>query len=409
MRSNPPSGTKRTQNGQRVVAHRFCVRSNPFTGTKRTQNGQQRRVSLLPGSGPTGPTVPPIIESQPTARPAVHRGADPPDPGTNPINRILHLARDQFGVVARHQLLDELGLSTSAIGRLTGRRTLLPLGAGVYRVASAPDTFLARAIAAQLWAGDDGFLSSWTAARIYGLRKMPTSPIHLTLPSTTARRPPDWIHLDRTRWYDGDRDRTRHATGLVVAVPLRMMFGVARDFNHHRFARAAEDAWHLGLVDPDCLAEYLDAHRCRGKNGVRNLERWLDKVADRRRPSQSDLEREFIEAFERVGLPPASLQHPLRLRNGEIIHLDIAWPDIGLAVEPGSSWFHGGDDGQHRDHDRDLACRELGWDVIRLDEQFRFDPAGAAHRVKRAFLERARMFAASGAGPAAGTPRGRAG
>lgn len=316
------------------------------------------------------------------------------------FQQLLHLARDQFGVVARRQLLGELSMSPSAVGRLTSGSTLIPMAAGVYRLASAPDTFLSRAFAAQLWAGDDGFLSSWTAARLRGLRKMPAEPIHLTVPWRPARRAPEWIHLDRSRWYDADDDREPLPAGLVVATPARMMFGLASDFNQFRFDRAAEDAWHLDLIDPASLADYLEEHRCRGKNGVRRLERWIDRVAERSRPTQSHLEREFIDAFERIGLPPATLQHPLELRSGEVIHLDIAWPDLRLAVEPGSSWFHGGDAGQAKDHDRDLGCMELGWTVIRLDETFRFDSAAAARRVQRAYEIRRRDLAATRNGAA---------
>ena len=52
-------------------------------------------------------------------------------------------------------------------------------------------------------------------------------------------------------------DRPRHATsrhvptGCASRRPLRMLFRLAKVFNDHRFERAAEDCWHLGLVTPD--------------------------------------------------------------------------------------------------------------------------------------------------------------
>lgn len=301
---------------------------------------------------------------------------------------VLQLARVQFGAVHRTQLTDDLNLSRRQIAKLVGSRELVALLPSTYRLASHPDAFPCRVMATQLWARGTGFLSSWTAARIYGLRKMPSEPIHFTVPESFSRRTPSWIHLDRSTWYHPRRDRQELPTGLVVATPERMIFGLAADVNRFRFARAAEDAWHLNLVTPQRLASYLELHRCREKDGVHRLEQWLEGSSTRERPAQSHLEMTFIESFARSGLPEPIRQHPLRLRTGETIHLDIAWPDIKLAVEPGAAWFHGGNAGQARDHDRDLACNELGWTIIRLDETFAADPQAASARVARAYHRR---------------------
>jgi hypothetical protein len=78
--------------------------------------------------------------------------------------------------------------------------------------------------------------------------------------------------------------------------------------------------------------------------------------------------------IERVGLPTPMRQHPLRLATGELIHLDLAWPDARLAVEPGHSWWHGGDLRQRLDQARDRACNVVGWQVERYDETAQEDP-----------------------------------
>jgi very-short-patch-repair endonuclease len=287
-------------------------------------------------------------------------------------------------------LTEDLALTRAQVAGLRGRGELVEVLPSTYRLTSHPDTFLLRAFATQLWAHSLGFLSSWSAARIYGLRKMPGNRIHFTAPASFSRRCPEWVHLDRSGWFDADRDRDTLPTGLIVATPERMLWGLAADVNQTRFDRAAEDAWHRRLITPSSLGDYLEAHRCRGKDGTRRIERWLRRNGDRTRPAQSHLEMEFVDAFVRHGLPEPERQHSLRLTNGEVIHLDIAWPNVRLAVEPGSSWYHGGDDAQARDHDRDLACSELGWSVIRLADSFRDDVDGAARRVARAHAQRVR-------------------
>jgi hypothetical protein len=210
---------------------------------------------------------------------------------------------------------------------------------------------------------------------------MPTSTIHYTVPPATRAVLPDWVALHRSRWYRAGRDRET-VDGLRVALPERMLFGLAAAFNQHRFERAAEDAWHLGLTSPAAMAEYLERHRCRGKDGVLTIERWLDNALGQQRPAQSGLEQELLEALVRVGLPAPVRQHPVLLRGGATVHLDIAWPAIRLAIEPGATWWHGGDAGQRRDQQRDLACGELGWQVFRLDESLRDDPMAAARRIR---------------------------
>ncbi len=246
-----------------------------------------------------------------------------------------------------------------------------------------------RAMAVQLWFKPVGYLNGWTAGRLAGLRKMPAHPIHVTVPTSVHRRSPGWIDCHRSRWYD-DADRMLRPDGLVVATPMRMLFSLAAAFNQFRFERAAEDAWHLGLITPTGAWDYLEEHRCRGKDGVATFERWLERALEHGRPTQSDLERALLEAIERRPLPVPERQFPLRLANGETVHLDIAWPDIRLAVEPGASWWHGGDDRQRLDQNRDRACAEVGWMTLRFDETLREHPDRAADQVERVHAQRTR-------------------
>ncbi len=217
---------------------------------------------------------------------------------------------------------------------------------------------------------------------------MPESPIHYTAPRSFRRTLPPWADLHITRWYDETTDRQLLPDGLLIATPMRMLWSLAAMFNQFRFERAAEDAWNLGLIDPTGAADYLEKHRCRGKDGVARLEMWLERTLGRSRPSQSNLERRLIEALEAAGLPSPERQYPLTLANGELIHFDIAWPDVKLAVEPGDAWYHSGSLAVRRDQARDRACVELGWQVIRFDESIRSDFVSASRQIRRIYTSR---------------------
>lgn len=296
---------------------------------------------------------------------------------------VLTLARQQHGVVHRRQLAD-LEVSAKQIRGARSRGQLIRVFQDVFVVAPAPDTFELRCHAVQLWMHGNGFVSGPSAGRIHGLARMPASPIHFTTPAQVARAAPPWVKLHRSSWYDPHRDRVTAPSGINVATPERMLFGLADALWQARFEHAADDAWNLGLISPESMDDYLERHRCRGKNGVAQIEAWLERVGSTSRPTQSYFERDLIDALDGIGVEAPRRQHPLTLRSGDVIHLDIAWPAIRLAIEPGHSRFHV----PEQDRLRDLACGELGWVVHRLDESMRSDLQRFARMVARIHVRR---------------------
>jgi hypothetical protein len=279
---------------------------------------------------------------------------------------VIPLFRDQRWIAHVDQL-EKLGVSRHAVWKDVHKGLLCRVVRGVVGVPQAWETFEGRALAVQLAVGQYGFLCTTTAGRLHGLRRMPELPIEYCIRETRRLEVPSWVRLVKTSWPD-DEPRPARLDGLIVASPLRTLFGLAARFTQHRFERAAEDAWHLGLVDPQDAAPYLARIRRQGLAGVARFEAWLDKAGAQRRPATTGLEQLLLELCERAGLPDPVRQHPIVLRSGETVHLDLAWPEILLAVEPGHSWWHGGDLRQRADQSRDRACLEVGWQVIRYDE-----------------------------------------
>jgi hypothetical protein len=260
---------------------------------------------------------------------------------------------------------------------------------GVVQLAGTTLTLEGRAMVAQLAVGHDAFVSGPTAGALYGLREMPTRVVEVTAKQRHDACVPADARLVRTSWIDEQRDVVTRTDGLRVASPLRMLFGLASQFNAHRFARAAEDAWLKRLVTPDDAREYLAMVRRSGRTGVRRMNEWLERCSERSRPAQSGLELDMIDAFERIGLPTPKRQHPITLATGETVHLDIAWPEVRLAVEPGHSWWHGGELRRLRDEARDRACGVVGWYVSRFGEDVRHDLSAAARQLLAIYRRRA--------------------
>jgi len=244
----------------------------------------------------------------------------------------------------------------------------------------------------QLHVGATSFISGVSAGVLHGLRQMPKHPIEITTRQRRQATMPPWGRLVYTSWIDPQRDVRTHPDGVRVASPLRMLFRLAGFFNQHRFERAAEDCWHLGLVTPSGAEDYLAEIRRSGRGGVIRFEDWLVKVSYRPRPSQSALELDVADAVRRAGLPEPEPQYPLRLRSGEVIHIDLAWPRVRLGVEPGHSWWHGGDLRQRADQARDRACDEIGWRIIRCDESVREELAAFGLQLRIIYDERCRTL-----------------
>jgi len=291
-------------------------------------------------------------------------------PWTTVLNRpeVLRFFATHDWVASCHELA-EIGVNKAALSRARRSGTAVAILPRVVTLPDAELTFYGRCRALVLWAGGEAFVSGPSAGHLLGLRGMPHKRIEITTKfQHRMRAAPQWGKVVRTSWLVEPRDVATTAGGLRIATPLRTLFGLASQFNDHRFERAAEDVWHLGLVSPPEASVYLAEIRRSGRGGVRRFERWLQHVERRERPSHSGLELDMLAIVASAGLPQPVRQFPLVLPSGETIHLDLAWPDLRLAVEPGHSWWHGGDLRQRRDAGRDHACAAIGWAVYRFDE-----------------------------------------
>jgi hypothetical protein len=216
--------------------------------------------------------------------------------------------------------------------------------------------------------------------------------VHVTIPTRAKIGPlPSWIKVHWTSWRR-DGDVITRPDGLRLSSPLRTLFDLAGKLNQFAFERIAEDLWHLKRLDPTEASPYLEQVRRSGRGGVARFEEWVERIRHRQRPAQSGLELDVIRAIADAGLPAPVRQHPLVLRSGELIHIDVAWPNIQFGLEPGHSWWHGGDLQVRKDIARDNACGELGWFIRRLDESLRADPGGTARLVKALYDSRRETF-----------------
>ena len=88
-------------------------------------------------------------------------------------------------------------------------------------------------------------------------------------------------------------------------------------------------------------------------------------------------------------MPPPARRLEVREKGGSrVAYLDLAWPEAKLAVEPGHTWWHGGDLKMGADYARDRACGLVGWHVMRYEEAFRRDLDGVGAEVAEMYRKR---------------------
>lgn len=304
---------------------------------------------------------------------------------------VLALFGSQDGIASYAQLR-AIGVSRHTIWRAQRREAVVAILPRVYMLAGVELSFTARCRAALLYLGPESYLCRKTAAALYGCRQMPRSNVHITVPIRAKIGPlPTWISVHWTSWRV-DGDVVTRPDGLRLSSPLRTLFDLGEKLNQFALGCVAEDLWHLKLLDPVEASPYLERVRRSGRGGVAKFEAWVEQVRHRERPAQSGLEMDVIKAIADVGLPEPQRQHPVVLRSGETIHIDVAWPDILFGLEPGDSWWHGGDIKVRADMARDNACGELGWLIRRLDESLRADRRETARLVKALYDARLANF-----------------
>ncbi len=269
---------------------------------------------------------------------------------------IASIAGEQHAAVTRRQLL-EAGVSRHVIGHRVRSGLLVPIHAGVYRVAGGPVTWHQRILAATLAAG--GVASHRAAAYLHGLDGIDPR-LEVTVEPTRAPHP-NGILVHRLELARGNVERR---DGIPRTRPAATIFGLAAVVPPALLERALDDALVRGLVSCDQLQRRLDAGSHHGCNGVAALAALLRVRAGAARWTQSQFERRLFALLRRSGLPLPVPQFEVVLPGGRRAFLDYGWPDIRLALEADSYRHHAGRLAWSRDHTRNRLVVSVGWRIV---------------------------------------------
>jgi Protein of unknown function (DUF559) len=282
---------------------------------------------------------------------------------TRPVDEVVaRIATRQGGVVGRRQLLVQ-GISAKAIDHRVGVGRLRVLHRGVYAVGHEALADRGHLFAGLLVAGAGAALSHRTAAGLWKL--IPSMPpfVEITTPGRTPR-PRGGLLFHTAKTIDAyTRD------GLPVTTPIRTLVDLAATRPRAEVERACSEALVLRLVAPEALAT------TRGP-GSAVLARIVGAGVA---PTRSELERRFLRALSRSGVP-----RPLVDTRVGPYTVDFLWPAGNLVVGVDGARYHGHHLAVTRDHARDAELQLRGYVVLRFTWQDVVrDPAGVLARITR--------------------------
>lgn len=279
------------------------------------------------------------------------------------------IATSQHGLVTREHLL--ASLTTDQIEARLSQRRLFPEFPGVYRLEGAPRSWEQRLLAACLSSG--AVASHRSAARLWGLAGVPALRLEVTVP--LGRR----VRLQGVRAHRSTLLLPEFLSihrGIPVTTVARTLIDLSAVAADLSVANAIDAALRDDLVTLPELIRCFDAMAGRGRRRVAHFRPLLASRQEGDEPGDSDLEARVARWLVAAGLPQPVCQHPV-LTNGHRYRVDLAYPDLGIAIELDGWGAHGSRGAFDHDRARGNDLELAGWTLLR------FTSATSRHDVVR--------------------------
>lgn len=272
------------------------------------------------------------------------------------VTTAAQLAEDQLGLVTRTQMLDA-GVRPKTLDEAVRTGALLRMERCVYRVPGAPTGPTVRLLAAVLTLGDGTLLSHRSAAWLWGLGPPPRRH-EASVPRGRRRRASDLVVHESADLHLATPGRI---DGLPVTGIGRTLLDCAGDATSDLDLLVDEARRHHG-ISRSLLPAVVVAHARPGRSGIDRLRRLVTEVD----LPASDFERMVTRWLTQHGVTGWTFHHRTVVAGYGPVELDLAWPELRVALE-----LEGAD---HRDrrlvHDRDTERQNrltgAGWVVLRL-------------------------------------------
>jgi very-short-patch-repair endonuclease len=316
------------------------------------------------------------------------------------------LAAPRAGVVARAEL-EALGWSDGRIAHAVHSGALIRVWRGVYRLAGVAWTRRAGFHAAVLAVGADAHLARWSAAELHGFCEPRPRPVDVLIPHrrTVEVRTDGFLRISRTRALP---EPDRAVVGeLPVTAPARTVLDLAATTATTRLAELVAAAIRVHACGVEDLQAVMSRRpNVRGRGRLRQVLHLLDEDGGR---SRSDVEVVALRELVRAGLPRPAVAFKVHDDQGRFVaEVDLAYPEVRLAIEIDGYRWHSTPAQKRADEDRQNRLVLAGWTVLRFSAaEVRSDPRPMVQAIRTALAQAPAAIATrdtSAAGATVDTP-----
>lgn len=306
----------------------------------------------------------------------------PPDPV--PADQMLLLGRPFTRAAAA-----AAGISPKVLRRMVRQGEVRAVLRGVYVDSAAVDDLTLRTQAVATVLPDHAVVCDRTAAWLHGADLLGPDGQH-QVPDVQVFRTDGSDRLRRTGCAGGTRTLdpadVMRVDDIPATTPLRTALDLGRLIPRAQAIGAMDAMMRVGgFTVADLEAELPRFRGARWVTQLRGLVPLVDGRAES--PAESLTRLRLIDA----GLPRPEVQWEVYDELGRLVaRLDLAYPDLRLAIEYDGAQFHSTPDQQAHDGHRRARLRRLGWTVVVLRAEHVFGPHTRAVRMVDAEIRRLR-------------------
>ena len=272
---------------------------------------------------------------------------------------IAKLARRQHMLVTLDQLRN-LGLSEDAVRHRLEAGRLERLEPRLFRIGGSEESWRQRVLGACLSVGEHAVACRQTAAVLWELIRLDEPPVELAVPRP---RSPQWVSAKIFRSTDIIGAHRTVLDGIPVTTVARTLVDLGAVASPSMVENAVDAAVVSRLTTVRELRAMLDNVARQGRRGVGALRAAIEFLEE---GPESVLEAKLLRLILGSTLPRPTLQHRVNAGGRQRYRIDIAYPEVMIAIEADGRGPHSSGEAFERDRERQNTLEILGWTFLRF-------------------------------------------